>query len=987
MARLPDRYNLSGPEPLRSGRMISVADETAIGRGLQSFGGAVAETGQVLAAKAEKERQRGLAVDLARANAFQDQENIRALNDFDQDPDFGTFGDRGRARTQQIAATAAEMIRDPEARELFTIQASTTAARVGDTIGDRGVQLQQQADVVSFDEALEANRRIYIDPNSTPEAKDKARASIEGALSVGLGSGLLTPAMADERRTAYLEGADFTRAKLDPSLGAAPDAAAVIRNFEGFRSTPYWDVNANRVGYGSDTITREDGSVVRVTPGMAVSRADAERDLERRIADFQGGIVENIGQVRWDGLPSNVQAALTSVAYNYGSLPRNVIAAIKTGDVGQIAASVEALGDDNGGVNSDRRRQEAELIRGQAEPEWFRNMPADQRQVVYDMRAQEAAQAATAARAQQTAAYETHRSALELGILTGDVASEAQLLSDPMLNDNDTAELVRSFRAQQEKVTVAQSDAAAITDGTARDWNPYNSDHRTRVDSAYEEMVKSVAPESQQALGAAVAQVTGVVPSALVADIRQSLNSDDAGRVAAGMEQAAALYDAVPNGLRLATNGQELVDAASTYAEMVGERGMSVQDAAAESIARRDPANQRSRDLLKDAWNTVLSDTATTDPLFKIDDVLTAFDDSRGWTSGMPTAGVTELQAEGLMTAYLDAAERAFMGSAQGDAGLAKRIALDEMKSRFGVSLVSGGEVVMPYPPENYYPALDGDQTYIRDLALKAARGTDPAAQNVMLTAAPETSADVRAGRPPRYDLWYMDPETGVWEMTPDQFTLLGEDIEPLAALAGEERQIQFEIGRDVERAKEAARAAAMQSLVAGGPAAANMIQQGIAASGLNDPAVDPAAVVTDYPAKKARLDAIAAERRALLGQAMPDAVVDDVNQPAVDDLVTGQGIHAALMNEADATTANAVPAPAAASAPVAAPAPAVAEPATPEAELQALQEQADAQRAILDKAAAEGVSGEELRTIEAEYSRRVRLLNDAKVRMLEGEG
>ncbi len=33
-------------------------------------------------------------------------------------------------------------------------------------------------------------------------------------------------------------------------------ATGLLRNFEGFISKAQWDVNAHRVGYGSDTITR-----------------------------------------------------------------------------------------------------------------------------------------------------------------------------------------------------------------------------------------------------------------------------------------------------------------------------------------------------------------------------------------------------------------------------------------------------------------------------------------------------------------------------------------------------------------------------------------------------------------------------------------------------------------------------------------------------------------------------------------------------------
>ncbi|HZH50258.1 MAG TPA: hypothetical protein VEZ16_00100 [Microvirga sp.] len=142
-------------------------------------------------------------------------------------------------------------------------------------------------------------------------------------------------------------------------------AAAVIREFEGFRSSPYWDVNAHRVGYGSDTITRADGTVVRVTPSMTVSREDAERDLTRRIGEFQQGIRQEIGEDAWNSLTPNAQTALTSVAYNYGSLPDRVARVIReTTDTEAIARAIEGLKRDNDGVNAGRRQREADIVRG-----------------------------------------------------------------------------------------------------------------------------------------------------------------------------------------------------------------------------------------------------------------------------------------------------------------------------------------------------------------------------------------------------------------------------------------------------------------------------------------------------------------------------------------------------------------------------------------------------------------------------------------------
>jgi GH24 family phage-related lysozyme (muramidase) len=152
------------------------------------------------------------------------------------------------------------------------------------------------------------------------------------------------------------------------SGGSSVDlAAGMLKKHEGFRATPYWDVNAYRVGYGSDTITKADGSIVKVTPGMKVSKEDADRDLTRRVGEFQSKARNQVGAASWDKLNPKTQAALTSVAYNYGRIPGNVASAIKTGDREQIASSVEGLQGHNAGINRNRRLSEARDIRSSSD--------------------------------------------------------------------------------------------------------------------------------------------------------------------------------------------------------------------------------------------------------------------------------------------------------------------------------------------------------------------------------------------------------------------------------------------------------------------------------------------------------------------------------------------------------------------------------------------------------------------------------------------
>lgn len=149
---------------------------------------------------------------------------------------------------------------------------------------------------------------------------------------------------------------------------ALEQATGLLKNFEGFSGKAYWDVNAYRTGYGSDTITKADGTIVKVTKDTVVTREDAERDLARRTQEFASRARSNVSSATWNKLPANAQAALTSYAYNYGSLTKDVIAAAQasaqSGDMSALANAVRNRQTNNNGVNARRRNQEADYILG-----------------------------------------------------------------------------------------------------------------------------------------------------------------------------------------------------------------------------------------------------------------------------------------------------------------------------------------------------------------------------------------------------------------------------------------------------------------------------------------------------------------------------------------------------------------------------------------------------------------------------------------------
>ena len=152
------------------------------------------------------------------------------------------------------------------------------------------------------------------------------------------------------------------------SLSPPPDpkdAPGVVKHFEGLIFKAKVDTDGQyRVGYGSDTVTHPDGTFSKVKADTVVTKEDAERDLARRLPQFQAGIKERIGSAAWDALSPEAKASATSIAYNYGSIPDRLVKSLQSGDPAQIAEAIRGLSGDNGRINARRRGHEAAGVSG-----------------------------------------------------------------------------------------------------------------------------------------------------------------------------------------------------------------------------------------------------------------------------------------------------------------------------------------------------------------------------------------------------------------------------------------------------------------------------------------------------------------------------------------------------------------------------------------------------------------------------------------------
>lgn len=391
MARLPTRFDISQQPSGRSGRVIAEYDTSGIGRGMQQLGAGISNLAADL-------RQRNATVDLARAEAYKTQGLIGVTNEFSEDGDYSTFNKRAPEKTKDVVKKAADLIRDPTLREKWRLGAETDAVRTNDAIGDRGRTLSRQAETVAFDDALEVNRRIYVDPDSTDEQKAKAKADIDGAISVGQQNGLLTPEQAASRRDQYIRNAEFSRAKLaverDPTVITTPlprtvnersgramgvlqslgwskeQAAGIVGNLIAESQLNTSALNAGDGADGSDSIgvAQWNGTRAQALKDFAASKGTDWQDFDTQIA-FIDHELRNSPSERdaFDALQKAGDPKAAAEAMIMYERPRGSDQGVQSAHNyrGRVRAAMQAAG-------------------LEPNPEWFKELSPEQRQVVYD---------------------------------------------------------------------------------------------------------------------------------------------------------------------------------------------------------------------------------------------------------------------------------------------------------------------------------------------------------------------------------------------------------------------------------------------------------------------------------------------------------------------------------------------------------------------------------------------------------------------------
>lgn len=413
----------------------------------------------------------------------------------------------------------------------------------------------------------------------------------------------------------------------------------------------------------------------------------------------------------------------------------------------------------------------------------------------------------TKAVASTTAAKAQREDFYDLALAQNEISDPQVFLQDSLLDDGQRASLYRKWDAANKDRALV---GAILAGGKP---NPFDTDQRRAGNKAYDTLINSASsPEEAAKIGYSFVEEKNFVPDSLVSDIRQGLHSNNVSEVAAALEKSAITRDIAPVGLEAVEGGSQIKEAAVTYRELVN-RGLSAEDAAQRYMDMNSPEAIAKRKQLKEPAADFL-DT------LNVSQVTNHFDTYFDWE---PTTGMTPAMEAELMADYSKIAEESFY-KASGDPELAKALALEEMSKIYGVTRINGtgekemfgagvrrvvlGPSLMKYPPENFYPAIEGGHDYVAAEALKdaATMNDGKPVGGIMLEWTRETVDDIRAGRPPRYQLRYQD-ENGVWQEKLDMlFEVPAETINFYQAADRGKRGMEAERQRNIaiqERQKQ----------------------------------------------------------------------------------------------------------------------------------------------------------------------------------------
>lgn len=355
----------------------------------------------------------------------------------------------------------------------------------------------------------------------------------------------------------------------------------------------------------------------------------------------------------------------------------------------------------------------------------------------------------------------------------------------------DAAEVFADVNSKLGKATQAEQKLALGTGILNGDIaaNPYDSDTQSAVNEAVAQadLSKGIASGDDAALIGAKARVTtaGFIPLPDVNAFRAAMNTD--GATEPKLKAYAALTDIATNdsvafdASKLPDDEKRRVNEYRAYTEVLS---MSPADAVRRIDEARTPEGKRVREAMAKQFEGKQGELEQ----LQFADIQNAKDGSWWSDPEAVTPQKEALAVQAYRTAYRYHREHGK------EADEAKALALHELDRSWGVSNVTGTQIFMPYPPERYYSAnktggsydwitqqarntvkthlLDTNQiknrTFYQAFTMSPVNEAEEAMDDIEIRLIPtgKTVADIRSGKPPRYQLWYRKPN-GTTDVVP----------------------------------------------------------------------------------------------------------------------------------------------------------------------------------------------------------------------------
>ena len=395
-----------------------------------------------------------------------------------------------------------------------------------------------------------------------------------------------------------------------------------------------------------------------------------------------------------------------------------------------------------------------------------------ERSVIVGFNGQIKSYEAAAAEAKRVAGEErvAYKGAWDLGIETGERLDRDELLADPYLTDAEKAEFLPRLEKKAEQVGAIRNLEQAFVANQTPSLNPYDTEDKKVLNEFYQSLggadglVEGDPAAAQRFVE--VADWSGVVPQAGAAAIRAAMDSPILPVVENALRVAQRLTERRPSAFTALDGGSAIADAAATYDHLVNELGMSGTEAAKRFMSSRDPESVRRKDANKEGADLYVKGIEPSAALKAIDPAADA-------------AGFTPAMANQMMADFKRFARERF--ERHGDPDIATAEAVGDMRRTYGVTDVTGTPTLMRFPPERFYPPVDGGFDYMREQMVAAVNEhagidtTRPATlderlrtpdesvrpEDIVLVPTDRTVAAVRAGRLPPYAVMYYREENG----------------------------------------------------------------------------------------------------------------------------------------------------------------------------------------------------------------------------------